>query len=193
MEVVQVTLEVTKSSIELIAKQIMRQMCKALSYLHEEAQVCHRDIKPDNLILASLDPVVVKILDFNVARKMVEGQRMITKTGLEEWSAPEMLNGIPYTEKVDMWSAGCVFYYMLLGTKPYKSKTTEKLHRRISTGEFKLKDADILSKDAQDLLRKLMTVDDSQRLSAEQALQHEFLRESKSFSDMDLVGKLKYS
>jgi serine/threonine protein kinase len=79
---------------------------------------------------------------------MHPGKKMITKTGLEEWSAPEMLNGIPYDEKVDMWSAGCVFYYMLFGTKPFKSKKTDKLHRSISSGEFNLGSIDIVSKDA---------------------------------------------
>ena len=95
---------------------------RALAYLHDEAHICHRDIKPDNIIISQMDPIVIKILDFNVAKQMHPGQRMLTKTGLEEWSAPEMLNGIPYTEKVDMWSTGCIFYYMLFGKKPFKSR-----------------------------------------------------------------------
>ena len=40
---------------------------------------------------------------------------MLTKTGLEEWSAPEMIKNTFYNEKIDMWSAGCVLYYMLSG------------------------------------------------------------------------------
>ena len=100
----------------------MKQLVRALHYMHEEALICHRDIKPDNIIISGLDPLRIKILDFNVAKRMNPGQRMITKTGLEEWSAPEMLKGIPYTEKVDVWSAGCVFYYMLFGKKPFKSR-----------------------------------------------------------------------
>ena len=41
----------------------------------------------------------------------------MTKTGVDEWQAPEMLqsNGNPYTEKVDLWSAGCVAYFILTG------------------------------------------------------------------------------
>jgi serine/threonine protein kinase len=52
----------------------------------------------------------------------------MTKTGLEEWSAPEMLGGTKYTEKVDLWSAGCVLYFMLAGEQPFCNKNTARLH-----------------------------------------------------------------
>ena len=114
----------------------MREILSALLYMHIDKNICHRDIKPDNIIIQEIDPVKIKILDFNVAKKMTKGMKMITKTGLEEWSAPEMLNGVPYTEKIDSWSTGCIFYYMLFGEKPFKSKESEELHRSISIGEF---------------------------------------------------------
>ncbi len=41
---------------------------------------------------------------------------MMTRTGLEEWSAPEMKGGSVYTDKIDLWSAGCVLYFMLVGS-----------------------------------------------------------------------------
>ncbi len=44
---------------------------------------------------------------------------MRTVTGLPEWSAPEMLQGTSYNNKVDMWSAGCVLYYLLSGERPF--------------------------------------------------------------------------
>lgn len=56
----------------------------------------------------------VKLCDFNVARKFKENN-MMTKTGLEEWSAPEMHGGVKYSEKIDLWSVGCVMYFMLSG------------------------------------------------------------------------------
>lgn len=52
----------------------------------------------------------------------------MTKTGLEEWSAPEMKGGQRYDEKVDLWSAGCVLYFMLAGKKPFLSQNVAKLH-----------------------------------------------------------------
>jgi calcium-dependent protein kinase len=133
----------------------------------------------------------IKILDFNVAKKMTPGMKMITKTGLVEWSAPEMLNGIPYSEKVDLWSAGCVFYYVLLGKKPFKTRQTEKLHRSISSGEFKVFEEHKISKEAFDLMKKLMNVDMDNRLSASEALAHPFLSES-PYSEGIFSSPLKY-
>jgi calcium/calmodulin-dependent protein kinase I len=40
---------------------------------------------------------------------------MLTHTGTEAFSAPEMLSNSAYNEKIDMWSAGCVLYTMLAG------------------------------------------------------------------------------
>lgn len=51
--------------------------------------MCHRDIKPDN-VLISKDSKKLKIVDFNVSRKFLN-RTMRTKTGVDEWNAPEML------------------------------------------------------------------------------------------------------
>ena len=56
---------------------------------------------------------------------------MMTKTGVEEWLAPEIVRGEPYTEKVDMWAAGCVMYFLLTGEQPFSEKNIAKLHSKI--------------------------------------------------------------
>ena len=61
----------------------------------------------------------VKIADFNVSKKFVD-RTLMTVTGVEEWQAPEMLRHESYSEKIDMWSAGCVLYFILVGDKPFK-------------------------------------------------------------------------
>jgi serine/threonine protein kinase len=45
--------------------------------------------------------------------------RMMTHTGTEAFSAPEMHTSEVYTEKIDLWSAGCVLYTMLAGFQPF--------------------------------------------------------------------------
>ena len=60
-----------------------------MSYMHEK-QVCHRDLKPDNIMVAT-GPVVT-IIDFNVSydlKKESPDGRVRGSTGLKEWSAPE--------------------------------------------------------------------------------------------------------
>jgi serine/threonine protein kinase len=44
---------------------------------------------------------------------------MLTRTGLEEWNAPEMLDGSYYDEKVDIWGAGCIMYFILSSEQPF--------------------------------------------------------------------------
>lgn len=45
--------------------------------------------------------------------------RMLTKTGLDEWNAPEMLEGSYYDEKIDIWGVGCILYYITVGQQPF--------------------------------------------------------------------------
>jgi calcium/calmodulin-dependent protein kinase I len=58
----------------------------------------------------------IKITDFNIS-KLCQNKsfQMLTHTGTEAFSAPEMLSNSAYNEKIDMWSAGCVLYTMLAG------------------------------------------------------------------------------
>lgn len=45
----------------------------------------------------------------------------MTKTGQEEWIAPEVLTGQPYNEMIDLWGVGCILYFMLTGQKPFEN------------------------------------------------------------------------
>jgi len=102
---------------------------EGLKYIHSHG-ICHRDIKADNiLVVKSSDPnlLKVKIADFNVAKKF-NNRSMMTKTGVDAWLAPEIVQGFPYTEKIDLWAAGCILYFMLTGLKPFDSKHIAKLH-----------------------------------------------------------------
>lgn len=75
----------------------------------------HRDIKPSNLLVRQSDNRVF-IIDFNVARKHDPSKEVMkTNTGVVQFSAPEMFASQPYTNKVDIWSAGIILYLMLGG------------------------------------------------------------------------------
>lgn len=69
---------------------------EGIKYLHEKGGVCHRDIKPQNILVTRND-LHVYIADFNVARKRTgEGFRMMTKTGTIAFSAPEIFTSTFY-------------------------------------------------------------------------------------------------
>ena len=69
--------------------------------------IIHRDLKPANIMLKNGN---IKIVDFGLARKFYHGELMKTFVGSPLNMAPEVLKGKPYTEKVDVYSAGTILY-----------------------------------------------------------------------------------
>ncbi|XP_012274254.1 glycogen synthase kinase-3 beta isoform X2 [Orussus abietinus] len=95
-------------------KLYMYQLFRSLSYIHSLA-ICHRDIKPQNLLL---DPEtgVLKLCDFGSAKHLVKGEPNVSYICSRYYRAPELIFGaIDYTTKIDVWSAGCVLAELLLG------------------------------------------------------------------------------
>jgi serine/threonine protein kinase len=97
---------------------------------------------------------VVYILDFNVSKRREPGQKMMTKTGTVQFSAPEIFCQSEYDEKIDVWSAGVILYMMLSGTQPFFDQSMPRLVKKISTEEpnFDLPAFKQVSKYALDLL-----------------------------------------
>ncbi|XP_048141608.1 shaggy-related protein kinase theta-like [Rhodamnia argentea] len=91
------------------------QICRALNYLHNVVGVCHRDIKPQNL-LVNPHTHQLKICDFGSAKKLVPGEPNISYICSRYYRAPELIFGASeYTTAIDMWSVGCVLAELLLG------------------------------------------------------------------------------
>jgi len=95
-------------------KLYMYQLFRSLAYLHSLG-ICHRDIKPQNLLL---DPEsgVLKLCDFGSAKHLVVAEPNVSYICSRYYRAPELIFGaIDYTTKIDIWSAGCVLAELLLG------------------------------------------------------------------------------
>lgn len=90
------------------------QLCRSLAYIHSLG-VCHRDIKPQNLLV---DPEshVLKLCDFGSAKILVKGEPNVSYICSRYYRAPELIFGATdYTCCIDVWSAGCVLAELLLG------------------------------------------------------------------------------
>jgi glycogen synthase kinase 3 beta len=90
------------------------QLCRALGYIHSLG-ICHRDIKPQNLLL---DPNsgVLKLCDFGSAKILVKGETNVSYICSRYYRAPELIFGATnYTTAIDIWSMGCVFAELLMG------------------------------------------------------------------------------
>ncbi|XP_063978214.1 glycogen synthase kinase-3 beta-like isoform X4 [Diachasmimorpha longicaudata] len=95
-------------------KLYMYQLFRSLAYIHSLG-ICHRDIKPQNLLL---DPEtgVLKLCDFGSAKHLIRGEPNVSYICSRYYRAPELIFGaIDYTTKIDVWSAGCVLAELLLG------------------------------------------------------------------------------
>ncbi|KAH6767431.1 shaggy-like protein kinase 32 [Perilla frutescens var. hirtella] len=91
------------------------QICRALNYLHRVIGVCHRDIKPQNL-LVNPQTHQLKICDFGSAKMLVPGEPNISYICSRYYRAPELIFGATeYTTAIDMWSVGCVMAELLMG------------------------------------------------------------------------------
>lgn len=105
-------------------KCLFRQFLNGISAVHE-SKLCHRDIKPDNVLLRS-DPAFASglnltIVDFNVAADLTHSPLITGATGLKTWSAPET-RSVSYTQACDLFSAGLILQFMLTGAKPDSEK-----------------------------------------------------------------------
>jgi serine/threonine protein kinase len=97
---------------ESAIKFYTHQILKGLSYCHNNL-IVHRDLKPQNLLLNNEE---LKIADFGLAKN--EGESLDPSTPLVQtlwYRAPEIIMGAKETEKIDLWSVGCIFAEMITG------------------------------------------------------------------------------
>ena len=84
---------------------IIRQCLVALKFVHELGLV-HSDIKPENILLSSYSRALIKIIDFGSSSFVSDRQSSYIQS--RSYRAPEVILGLPYDGKIDIWSLGCV-------------------------------------------------------------------------------------
>jgi len=95
------------------------------------------------------------------------------KQGSIYYIAPEVLNK-KYDEKCDLWSIGVILFILLCGYPPFNGQTDIEIVKNIKRGKVKTDDKEWenVSKEAIDLVKKLLTYEPKKRISAEDGLQH---------------------
>lgn len=155
------------------ARDVCEVLFEAMHYIHSMG-VAHRDLKPENLLLVSkTDDKNIKIADFGFAKKVSSSKCLLTQCGTPGYVAPEILHGVPYGTKADMWSLGVIVYILLGGYPPFIEQNQRELFKKIKKGqyEFHVEYWGQISSEAKDLISGLLTVNPDKRLSAEDALQ----------------------
>lgn len=98
---------------------ILEQILMAIKYLHRR-NVCHRDLKMENILFADDSPSApIKLIDFGLSNKFTKGQKMLRACGTLYTAAPEMLSGDGCTEQTDIWSIGVIAFILLSRSYPF--------------------------------------------------------------------------
>jgi serine/threonine-protein kinase Chk2 len=158
---------------EPTVKQIIHKVLVALAYLHRN-RIWHRDIKPKNVLVMSLEDVTdVVLTDFGLADVFPGGicrDRQCIGSG--PYVAPEMYKRIAYTERVDIWSLGVAMYTLLTGRYPFDytgREPVDVIHERLP----RLMERDELAKlstAGREVLRLMLQENPLHRITASGAL-----------------------
>lgn len=190
-------------NVNLSLKDILKQATDGLAHLHA-SKIVHRDMKPQNVLITMASQrgeMRAVISDFGLCKRVQPGKNSISRgiasglAGTDGWIAPEVLISSSTSYPVDIFSLGCIFYYVLSsGTHPFG----KSLHRQanIVNGSYslsKLADLEDWSL-ADDLITSMLFIDPLERLQAEDVLNHPFFWTSEKrlafFSDVsDRVEK----
>ncbi|KAJ3027142.1 hypothetical protein HDV00_011391 [Rhizophlyctis rosea] len=170
---------------EEVTRSIMLQIFNALKYLHDRG-ITHRDLKPENILLTSKEPGDwrLKLSDFGLAKLAGEEEFMRTLCGTPNYVAPEVLTnavGRQYTKAVDLWSCGVILYICLCGFPPFSEELAPpNMTDQIKQGKYTYISPfwDDISPEAKELIDGLLTVDPRERLTVDQALDHEWMKMS---------------
>ncbi len=110
--------------------------------------------------------------DEDLSLQSLLGQNTIL--GTRGYASPEMLSGLPYGKKVDMWSAGVIMYMLLCGYPPFIDVDPNILERRIKSGAvvFNEKYWSTISDDAKNLVSAMLVTNADGRISSQDALNH---------------------
>lgn len=177
---------------ETETKQAMKELFEVLKYIHS-LDYAHRDVKPDNVLIKTEEAktetdskkVTIVLVDYNIAKKAKSYRNTPEEEGKEEVSkfrcnylthiasqnsqAPELFKSGYYSESVDIWGAGLVFYTLMTGTK-IKRGDQEMIKEQISSLEN-------LSDNGRELLHQLFEFEGESRPTAEEALGHAWFME----------------
>ncbi|XP_033254990.1 death-associated protein kinase related-like [Drosophila miranda] len=168
--------------IEAQARHCMREVLKALKFLHDRS-IAHLDLKPQNILLAG-ERIEdgLKLCDFGISRVVCEGINVREMAGTPDYVAPEVLQYEPLSLLTDIWSVGVLTYVLLSGFSPFGGNTKQETFLNISQCALTFPDNLFggVSPVAIDFIRRALRIKPNDRMSAAGCLEHVWLKDESS-------------
>jgi len=151
------------------ALDVMAGLLSALVHVHSR-NIVHRDVKVENILLADDGRPI--LTDFGLACRLSDSEAMSKKCGSPGSVAPEILMGLQYGVKVDAFSAGAVFYFMLCGQMPFLAPNITTILRKnlACKVDFRMPVFNDVSYFSTGVILALMNRDAEERLFCDDAL-----------------------
>ena len=105
-------------------QQVAKQCLLTLSSLHEH-EVIHCDLKPENILISSLTHCKIKVIDYGNA--YLHQDQRCSYVQSRAYRAPEVVLGLPYSPKVDIWSLGCILMELFTGRLLFDNRSVQAL------------------------------------------------------------------
>ncbi|EDQ91153.1 uncharacterized protein MONBRDRAFT_14904, partial [Monosiga brevicollis MX1] len=167
------------------ARKYIRQMISAVDFMHQ-SKVVHRDLKAENLLLDH--DLNLKIVDLGLGNSIADKDFLRTQCGSPAYSAPELLGGKKYNEKVDIWSIGVNLYAMLTGKLPFPSHNVTTLHALILDQAYDVPDH--FSPELVDLLSRILTAKPKDRICMSDLRAHPWIIAGACFFLRDALARV---
>nr|XP_020455757.1 serine/threonine-protein kinase SIK2 isoform X4 [Monopterus albus] len=156
---------------EMEARRKFWQILSAVEYCHNR-NIVHRDLKAENLLLDG--HMNIKIADFGFGNFFQPGEPLATWCGSPPYAAPEVFEGQQYEgPQLDIWSMGVVLYVLVCGALPFDGPTLPVLRQRVLEGRFRI--PYFMTEDCEHLIRRMLVLDPSKRLSVVQIKEHKWM------------------
>lgn len=112
--------------------RLLQPIFEALDACHFSG-IIHRDIKPENVFLMDCDGPPLKLIDFGMAKILLDLSPAVTPDsmtfGTPEYMAPERIKGNRHTPATDIYAAGVMAFEMLAGHRPFKGSNPDEIMR----------------------------------------------------------------
>ncbi|TNN07695.1 MAP/microtubule affinity-regulating kinase 4, partial [Schistosoma japonicum] len=153
------------------ARAAFRQIVSAVEYCHQK-KIVHRDLKAENLLFDGY--FNIKLADFGFSNLFDGAKKLDTFCGSPPYAAPELFQGRKYDgPEVDVWSLGVILYTLVSGSLPFDAQHLKDLQERVLRGKYRV--PFYMSTDCEALLRKLLVLNPSKRITLRNVMTDKWL------------------